>query len=69
MLHKCKSCNYESAYRANVRRHEKRKHQPKTVSNENEWKEGKDMQLFKDSIEIFKLYQLLQRMKKKTKID
>jgi hypothetical protein len=71
MIHFCAHCDYYSHYRANVRRHQRNKHNavkeevveppPPLQSDE----QPIDWELMEDSIEVFKIYKLLQRMKNK----
>ena len=71
MFHYCAHCNYKSIHRWNVRRHQSGKH--KTPYDEvvehplpiqiNE--QPMDLDLMEDSIQIFKIFKLLQRMKNK----
>ena len=71
MMHYCAHCDYKSIYRANVVRHQSRKHkllkeevvqyQPPLLHQ----KQPTDWQLMEDSIQVFKIYKLLQRMKNK----
>jgi hypothetical protein len=71
MIHYCAHCDYNSHYRSNVSRHQSRKH--KMVKEEvEEFQEPMqseeqftDWDLMEDSIEVFKIYKLLQRMKNK----
>ena len=97
MFHKCKSCDYQSPYKANMRRHENIKHgvtQPSNASQPQmlhfcahcdyksddkrcvgrhqsrqhktrKEEQPSDCELVEDSIEVFKIYKLLQRMKNK----
>jgi hypothetical protein len=68
IIHYCSHCDY---YRANVRRHQRNKHNavkeevvepPLPIQSE---KHPTDCDLMEDSIEVFKIYKLLQRMKNK----
>ena len=71
MIHYCAHCDYNSPKRSNVSRHQGRKHrtikeeveeyQPPMQSEE----QFTDWDLMEDSIEVFKIYKLLQRMKNK----
>jgi hypothetical protein len=65
IIHICTQFNYQSDDKWCVRRHQSRKH--KMVKEE--VKEcplpPADMELMEDSIQIFKIYKLLQRMKNK----
>ena len=71
MIHYCAHCNYNSHYRANLRRHQGTKH--KMLKEEVEEyglpmqyeEKPMDLDLMEDSIEVFKIYKLLQRMKNK----
>jgi hypothetical protein len=71
MIHYCAHCDYYSHYRANVRRHQSKKH--KMLKEEVEEpplpmqskEQPTDWDLMEDSIEVFKIYKLLQRMKNK----
>jgi hypothetical protein len=71
MIHYCAHCDYYSHYRANVRRHQSKKHKmlkeevleyPLPIQNE---EQPMDRELMEDSIQVFKIYKLLQRMKNK----
>ena len=71
IIHYCSHCDYNSHYRANVRRHQRNKHNavkeevvepPLPIQSE---KQPTDCDLMEDSIEVFKIYKLLQRMKNK----
>ena len=68
IIHYCSHCDY---YRANVRRHQSKKHKmlkeevleyPLPIQNE---EQPMDRELMEDSIQVFKIYKLLQRMKNK----
>ena len=65
IIHFCTQCNYQSDDKWCVRRHQSRKH--KMVKEE--VKEcplpPADRELMEDSIQVFKIYKLLQRMKNK----
>ena len=71
MIHYCAHCDYNSPKRWNVRRHQNRKH--RTLKEEVEEyqqpmhseEQSTDWDLMEDSIEVFKIYKLLQRMKNK----
>ena len=71
IIHYCSHCDYNSHHKWCVRRHESRKH--KMVKEEVEKdplplqseKQPTDYDLIEDSIEVFKIYNLLQRMKNK----
>ena len=71
MIYYCAHCDYYSHYRANVRRHQSKKHKmlkeevleyPLPIQNE---EQPMDRELMEDSIQVFKIYKLLQRMKNK----
>ena len=71
IIHYCSHCDYNSHYRANVRRHQSKKHKmlkeevleyPLPIQNE---EQPMDRELMEDSIQVFKIYKLLQRMKNK----
>ena len=67
MIHYCAHCDYYSHYRANVIRHEKNKHgfqEPNSYQHASK-EHPTDWDLMEDSIEVFKIYKLLQRMKNK----
>jgi hypothetical protein len=69
MLHYCAHCDYNSPKRCNVRRHQNRKH--RTIKEEVEEyqqpmqseEQPTDWELMEDSIQVYKIYKLLQRMK------
>ncbi len=69
MIHYCGQCDYNSPLIRNVKRHQSRKH----AMVKEEVKEcplppaeqPKDRELMEDSIQVFKIYKLLQRMKNK----
>ena len=69
MMHYCTQCNYQSDDKWCVRRHQSRKH--KMVKEEVKEcplppaEQPKDRELMEDSIQVFKIYKLLQRMKNK----
>ena len=71
MIHYCTHCDYNSPKRSNVSRHQSRKH--RTIKEEVEEyqqplqseEQPTDRDLMEDSIEVFKIYKLLQRMKNK----
>jgi hypothetical protein len=71
MIHYCAHCDYNSPKRSNVSRHQSRKH--RTIKEEVEEyqqplqseEQPTDWDLMEDSIEVFKIYKLLQRMKNK----
>ena len=76
MMHYCAHCNYKSQAKSNVKRHQSFKHQSfKHNSTYDEVVEHPllkqmdekpmDLDLMEDSIEVFKIYKLLQRMKNK----
>ena len=71
MIHYCAHCDYKSNRRLCVLRHQSRKHKilkeeveeyPLPIQNE---KQPIDRDLMEDSIQVFKIYKLLQRMKNK----
>ena len=71
IIHFCPHCNYQSDDKWCVRRHQSRKHKmvkekveecPVPIQNE---EQSKDRDLMEDSIQVFKIYKLLQRMKNK----
>ena len=68
-VHFCAHCDYNSTSRWHVARHQSRKHKilkekvkecPVPIQNE---EQPKDRDLMEDSIQVFKIYKLLQRMK------
>ena len=67
MMHYCAHCNYKSHNRWCVRRHQSRKH--KTLDQEivehplpiHRDKQPTDLNLMEDSIQVFKIFKLLQR--------
>jgi len=68
-VHFCAHCDYNSTSRWHVARHQSRKHNmvkekvkecPVPIQNE---EQPKDRDLMEDSIQVFKIYKLLQRMK------
>jgi len=69
IIHFCTQCKYQSDDKWCVRRHQSRKH--KMVKEEVKEcplppaEQPKDMELMEDSIGVFKIYKLLQRMKNK----
>ena len=71
IIHFCPHCNYQSDDKWCVRRHQSRKHKtvkekveecPDPIQNE---EQPTDCDLMEDSIQVFKIYKLLQRMKNK----
>ena len=71
MFHYCAHCNYKSPYSFNVRRHQSRKHKT-SYDEEVEHPmpiqidaQQMDLDLLEDSIEVFKIFKLLKRMKNK----
>ena len=70
-MHHCAHCDYKSIYRGNVLRHQSKKH--KMLKEEVvqyqlpllHQEQPTDWQLMEDSIQVFKIYKLLQRMKNK----
>ena len=71
IIHFCTHCDYQSDDKWCVRRHQSRKHKmvkekveecPVPIQNE---EQSKDRDLMEDSIQVFKIYKLLQRMKNK----
>ena len=71
MIHYCAHCDYYSNRRSNVLRHQSRKHEmvkeevveyPLPMHLE---EQPIDRDLVEDSIQVFKIYKLLQRMKNK----
>ena len=62
----CAHCDYNSPYMYNMKRHIVRKHAP-ILDQEDDGEDitGKDPELLEDSIEVLKIYKLLQRMKNK----
>ena len=71
MIHYCAHCDYNSYRKSNVSRHQSRKHKmvkeevevyPLTMQHEDQ---SIDQDLMEDSIQVFKIYKLLQRMKNK----
>ena len=71
MIHYCAHCDYYSNRRSNVLRHQSRKHEmvkeeveeyPLPMHHE---EQSIDRDLMEDSIQVFKIYKLLQRMKNK----
>ena len=75
-MYYCAHCNYKSQAKSNVKRHQSFKHQSfKHNSTYDEVVEHPllkqmdekpmDLDLMEDSIEVFKIYKLLQRMKNK----
>ena len=71
MIHYCAHCDYNSPKRWNVRRHQNRKYRtlneevgdyPLPMQSE---EQPMDWDLMEDSIVVFKIYKLLQRMKNK----
>jgi hypothetical protein len=71
MVHYCAHCNYKSPHRWNVIRHQSRKHKlqnkevvehPTPMQSEEQLT---DLEFMEDSIQVFKIYKLLQRMKNK----
>ena len=69
IIHFCTQCKYQSDDKWCVRRHQSRKH--KMVKEEVKEcplppaEQPKDRELMEDSIQVFKIYKLLQRMKNK----
>jgi hypothetical protein len=72
-MHYCDHCNYASKHKWFVKRHMKKKHSTPTKTeniqskenHDNRLKEAEDVELIKESIEVYKICQLLQRMKRK----
>ena len=71
MIHYCAHCDYTSDRRWCVLRHQSRKHKmvkeeivehPLPMQSE---KQSTDWELMEDSIQVLKIYKLLQRMKNK----
>ena len=71
MIHHCAHCEYYSRYKANVRRHQSKKHKmlkeeileyPLPIQHE---EQHIDQDLMEESIQVFKIFKLLQRMKDK----
>ena len=71
MIHYCAHCDYTSNHKSNVIRHQSRKHKmvkeevvehPIPMQSE---EQSTDWELMEDSIQVFKIYKLLQRMKNK----
>ena len=69
MIHYCAHCDYNSNHRWCVLRHQSKKHKmvkeevleyPLTMHHE---EQSIDRDLMEDSIQVFKIYKLLQRMK------
>ena len=58
----CSYCPFTSSRKWNVQVHEKRKHQ---VHQQPMQSQPTDCDLMEDSIQVFKIYKLLQRMKNK----
>ena len=70
-MHYCAHCNYKSQAKSNVKRHQSFKHNS-TYDEVVEHpllkqmdEKPMDLDLMEDSIEVFKIYKLLQRMKNK----
>ena len=71
IIHYCSHCDYNSHHKWCVKQHESRKH--KMVKEEvvkdplpmQSKEQPTDWDLMEDSIEVFKIYKLLQRMKNK----
>ena len=71
MIHYCAHCDYTSNHKSNVIRHQSRKHKmvkeevvehPLSMQSDEQYT---DWELMEDSIEVLKIYKLLQRMKNK----
>ena len=65
MIHYCDQCDYKSYYRSNVKQHRYRKYKTEYVLPFQNEEQPKDKDLMEDSIQVFKIYKLLQRMKNK----
>ena len=67
MIHYCGQCDYNSHLIWNVKRHQSRKHAmvKEEVKECPPVEQPKDRELLEDSIQVFKIYKLLQRMKNK----
>ena len=73
MIHYCAHCNYKSQHRWNVRRHQSIKH--KTPYDEvvehplptqrDEQPMNLDLDLLEESIQVFRIFKILQKMKNK----
>jgi hypothetical protein len=71
-MYQCEHCKYESMYKYNMDRHLVAKHKQLKTENiqskenhDNQCKEVEEAELIKESIEVYKIYLLLQRMKTK----
>jgi hypothetical protein len=71
MIHYCAHCDYNSERMYNLKVHQRNKHKtpneevvepPPSMRSE---EQPTDWDLMEDSIEVFKIYKLLQRMKNK----
>jgi hypothetical protein len=71
MFHYCAHCDYKSQRRCDVKRHQSRKHKtpydevvehPLPIQID---EQPMDLDLMEDSIQVFKIFKLLQRMKNK----
>ena len=71
MIHYCAHCDYNSERMYNLKLHQRNKHKmvkeevvehPLPMQSE---EQSTDWELMEDSIEVFKIYKLLQRMKNK----
>ena len=68
MFHYCAHCNYKSDNRWCVRRHQSRKHKTpydEVVEHPLPIQQPMDLDLMEDSIQVFKIFKLLQRMRNK----
>ena len=68
MFHYCAHCNYKSHHRWNVRRHLSIKHKTpydEVMEQPLPIQQPMDLDLMEDSIQVFKIFKLLQRMKNK----
>ena len=71
MIHFCAHCDYKSNRRWSVIRHQSRKHKMRKEEVEDyplplqSEEQSTDLDLMEDSVEVFKIYKLLQIMKNK----
>jgi len=65
IIHFCTQCNYQSDDKWCVRRHQSRKHKMVKEEVKECPLQLADRELMEDSIQVFKIYKLLQRMKNK----
>jgi hypothetical protein len=71
MVHYCAHCDYKSNHKWCVKRHQSRKHKAPNVEVIEHplpiqiYEQPMDLDLMEDSIQVFKIFKLLQRMKNK----